>query len=167
MLVDKIPKLATGKVSRSAIAKSLDIQEIRDGMWELDVTFEASLEVNAGRGSSGVAGHRPIATRDEATQRVAAALSKASGVEDTAACIDTTGSNALVGAVTPADADTEKGAGARDMGAQPLREPESCGQGGLRLRLRLRLRHEQLGRLELERRRRVGLGQRRGHREDG
>ena len=108
VLVDKIPKLATGKVSRSAIAKSLDIQEIRDGMWELDVTFEASLEVNAGRGSSGVAGHRPIATRDEATQRVAAALSKASGVEDTAACIDTTGSNALVGAVTPADADTEK-----------------------------------------------------------
>ena len=108
VLVESIPKLATGKVSRSAIAKSLDIQEIRDGMWELDVTFEASLEVNAGRGSSGVAGHRAIATRDEATQRVAEALSKASGVEDTAACIDTTGSNALIGAVTPADADTEK-----------------------------------------------------------
>ena len=101
VLVEKIPRLgATGKISRSAIAKSLDLVEIHDGMSELDVTFEADLTVNTGR--------KEIATRGEATDRVAAALAEAPGVEDTAAVVDTTGSNAIIGAVTPADADAVK-----------------------------------------------------------
>ena len=70
-------------------------------MSELDVTFEANLEQNTGR-------RRGIATREEATDRVAAALSKAPGVEDTAAVVDTTGTNAIVGAVVPASADAAK-----------------------------------------------------------
>ena len=94
VLVDKIPRLgATGKISRSAIAKSLDLVEIHDGMSELDVTFEADLTVNSGR--------REIATRGEATDRVAKALAEAPGVEDTAAVVDTTGTNVIIGAVTP------------------------------------------------------------------
>ena len=102
ILVDQIPKLASGKVSRSQIAKTLDVCEIRDGMSELDVTFEADLAATAR------SGRKSAATREEATARVAAALSKAPGVEDTAAVIDTTGSNVIIGIVTPATVDAVK-----------------------------------------------------------
>ena len=62
VLVEKIPRIGpTGKISRSAIAKTLDLAEISDGMSELDVTFEADLTVGTGR--------KGIATREEATSR--------------------------------------------------------------------------------------------------
>ena len=102
VLVDNIPRLATGKVSRSQIAKALDVAEIADGMSELDVTFEADLAATAR------SGRKSAATREEATARVAAALSKAPGVEDSAAVVDTTGSNVIIGAVTPASVDAAK-----------------------------------------------------------
>lgn len=102
VLVDNIPRLATGKVSRSQIAKALDVAEISDGMSELDVTFEADLAATAR------SGRKSAATREEATERVAAALSKVPGVEDTAAVVDTTGSNVIIGAVTPAAVDAAK-----------------------------------------------------------
>ena len=102
VLVDNIPRLAAGKVSRSRIAKALDVPEIADGMSELDVTFEADLAATAR------SGRKSAATREEATERVAAALSKAPGVEDTAAVVDTTGSNVIIGAVTPAAVDAAK-----------------------------------------------------------
>ena len=101
VLVEKIPRIGpTGKISRSAIAKTLDLAEISDGMSELDVTFEADLTVGTGR--------KGIATREEATSRVAAALSNAPGVEDASAVVDTTGTNAIIGAVCPATADAVK-----------------------------------------------------------
>ena len=41
----RFPRIAHGKVSRSQIAKALDVAEISDAMSELDVTFEADLTV--------------------------------------------------------------------------------------------------------------------------
>ena len=61
VLVDNIPRLATGKVSRSQIAKALDVAEISDAMSELDVTFEADLAATAR------SGRKSAATREEAT----------------------------------------------------------------------------------------------------
>jgi len=101
VLVQSIPRLGdTGKISRTSIAKSLDLSEVRDGMSELDVTFQADLTAKTGM--------REIATREDATARVAAVLVAASGIDDAAAVVDTTGTNAIIGAVTPATADARE-----------------------------------------------------------